>query len=416
VVEKEEQNGDISCRISFPASTNFQCFCCSLNLRMPQWKGGDGAWGSAIMWMPAHVPAAGDEAIMAGGGLVMMPAVNSTVKELWFSSYNLFLTFAADVRNVYLEVGVNAPAVTASTVVTTASTMTTGPASTTTMTGPMTTATTTTATTTITFASTSTSTRTISTSSSSVNVVVSTSTSGSLPGTTQPSSINADSSKSGPLLLVGVLAGVGGALIVGAVIGVVSCWMRRRRGNATKTKLMAPSAALLTGNPTGTRMEPVYDEPDTFPEYECSDPSLFEMTNVRQDTSTSGRAATKRSRASVPGASADTYTGLTGDRKTYTQTSNLLLPGQVFAAAAAAAAATYEDPEPTRRWTQRQRPRSSTASLPDRGSQPHIYHLAGDSQPHTYHMAGDSQPHIYHMAAAGDSGDYVDVTSDEQTV
>jgi hypothetical protein len=150
----------------------------------------------------------------------------------------------------------------------------------------------------------------------------------------------------------------------------------------------------MASNPAGAS-QPVYEEPATFPEYEFPDPNLFQMTSVPPEASNT--ASRRSGRASEPGVSSgDAYAGLAGSHKTYAPASEMMLPGQIFAAAAAAAA--YEDLGPARRWTRRQ-------LQPTSAPQSHIYHLAA---------AGDSSPgeRIYHLA--GDSGDYVDTMSEEQ--
>ncbi len=124
-------------------------------------------------------------------------------------------------------------------------------------------------------------------------------------------------------------------------------------------------------------------------EYELPDPNLFEMTGVPPNTSRtySDLAADHKTYSQTSHMHIDTYSGLAAGHKTYSQTSHMLLPGQLAAPEGAAAAA-YEEPVPARRWTQKRLPSNLNLS---RGPQSHIYHLAGGS------------------------GDYIDVTSDEQT-
>jgi hypothetical protein len=94
--------------------------------------------------------------------------------------------------------------------------------------------------------------------------------------------------------------------------------------------------------------------------YDYPHHNFLEMSNVRQGAEST---ASRASRISEIGSSeagysslgrhtvyAETYAGLAGGHKTYAQTSETMLPGQLMAAAAAAAA--YEEPTPARRRSQ----------------------------------------------------------------
>jgi hypothetical protein len=172
---------------------------------------------------------------------------------------------------------------------------------------------------------------------------------------------------------VAAAAAAGGAVLAGAVIGVV-CWKRRSRRNACKTKLVATAGRA-----------PV--DPDTLPKYEYPDINLLELAPMTPKGNTaSGRVSgvgPSETAYSVLGQQRAvytenvSYTSLARDRhRTYTQTSEMMLPGQIFAAAAAAVA--YEEPVPTRRFTRHERP--STATPQGSKVNPTFFHSFSDDE------------------------------------
>ncbi len=144
---------------------------------------------------------------------------------------------------------------------------------------------------------------------------------------------------------VPVAAGIVSGALVAVVFIAAVFWMRRRHRRPKSTKLVPPVAvAHLAVYPHGARNGPVYEEP------ELPDSDILEMSDV-------------------PGSRAVTtsiYTELTADHKTYTQASDLMLPGQMCATAAAAA---NEEPVPQRRWNQQHAQRPSNAAV-----RPHVEH------------------------------------------
>jgi hypothetical protein len=155
---------------------------------------------------------AGDEVVLAGGGAVA--AGNSSAQSLLFSSSNMLLTFAADLRHVYLELGaiaLSTTAITASGSSSATSAVTTGDGS-----------------------------------------VATTSSSASIVSTAQAPSSNNDNSS---LLIAVVGAGAaGGALLLALAVAACFLVMRRRRKQQKRRRLALPSENPATAAPKPARM------------------------------------------------------------------------------------------------------------------------------------------------------------------